>query len=34
MSFSALEDYYQDGRDWERYAMVKARVMGEEMLFL
>ncbi len=32
MSYSALEDYYQDqGRDWERYAMVKARVMGREM---
>lgn len=32
MSFSALEDYYQEqGRDWERYAMVKARVMGCEM---
>ncbi|SHO56113.1 bifunctional [glutamate--ammonia ligase]-adenylyl-L-tyrosine phosphorylase/[glutamate--ammonia-ligase] adenylyltransferase [Vibrio quintilis] len=32
MSFSALEDYYQDqGREWERYAMVKARVMGREM---
>nr|WP_074214234.1 bifunctional [glutamate--ammonia ligase]-adenylyl-L-tyrosine phosphorylase/[glutamate--ammonia-ligase] adenylyltransferase [Salinivibrio sp. ES.052] len=31
MSFSALEDYYQEqGRDWERYAMVKARVMGRE----
>ncbi|OOE88312.1 bifunctional [glutamate--ammonia ligase]-adenylyl-L-tyrosine phosphorylase/[glutamate--ammonia-ligase] adenylyltransferase [Salinivibrio sharmensis] len=31
MSFSALEDYYQEqGRDWERYAMVKARVMGKE----
>lgn len=29
-SFSALEDYYQEqGRDWERYAMVKARVMGD-----
>src|SRR5471030_468055 len=29
MSFSALEDYYQEqGRDWERYAMVKARLMG------
>ncbi|PVZ85152.1 bifunctional [glutamate--ammonia ligase]-adenylyl-L-tyrosine phosphorylase/[glutamate--ammonia-ligase] adenylyltransferase [Serratia sp. S1B] len=29
MSFAALEDYYQEqGRDWERYAMVKARVMG------
>jgi len=25
-SFAALEDYYQDqGRDWERYALVKAR---------
>ena len=25
-NFSALEDYYQDqGRDWERYAMIKAR---------
>jgi glutamate-ammonia-ligase adenylyltransferase len=32
MSFSALEDYYQEqGREWERYAMVKARVMGREM---
>lgn len=32
MSFAALEDYYQEqGRDWERYAMVKARVMGCEM---
>ncbi|SET43939.1 bifunctional [glutamate--ammonia ligase]-adenylyl-L-tyrosine phosphorylase/[glutamate--ammonia-ligase] adenylyltransferase [Thorsellia anophelis] len=30
ISFSALEDYYQEqGRDWERYAMVKARVLGE-----
>ncbi len=29
MSFAALEDYYQEqGRDWERYAMVKARIMG------
>ncbi|GKX56890.1 glutamate-ammonia-ligase adenylyltransferase [Leminorella grimontii] len=29
-SFSALEDYYQEqGRDWERYAMVKARVLGD-----
>lgn len=29
-SFSALEDYYQShGREWERYAMVKARVIGE-----
>ena len=32
MSFAAMEDYYQEqGRDWERYAMVKARVMGREM---
>ncbi|CAM3508963.1 Glutamate-ammonia-ligase adenylyltransferase [Vibrio aerogenes CECT 7868] len=32
MSFAALEDYYQEqGREWERYAMVKARVMGREM---
>ncbi|GLP95670.1 bifunctional [glutamate--ammonia ligase]-adenylyl-L-tyrosine phosphorylase/[glutamate--ammonia-ligase] adenylyltransferase [Paraferrimonas sedimenticola] len=30
VSFQALEDYYQEqGRDWERYAMVKARVLGE-----
>ena len=29
MSFSAMEQYYQDqGRDWERYAMIKARVMA------
>ncbi|MCL7653636.1 hypothetical protein M8371_31670, partial [Klebsiella pneumoniae] len=29
LSFAALEDYYQEqGRDWERYAMVKARIMG------
>ena len=29
LSFSALEQYYQDqGRDWERYAMIKARVLG------
>ncbi len=30
MNFSAFEDYYQEqGRDWERYAMVKARILGE-----
>lgn len=30
-SFAALEDYYQEqGRDWERYAMVKARVLGDD----
>ncbi|MFV7710258.1 bifunctional [glutamate--ammonia ligase]-adenylyl-L-tyrosine phosphorylase/[glutamate--ammonia-ligase] adenylyltransferase [Shewanella algae] len=29
VSYSALEDYYQEqGRDWERYAMVKARALG------
>ncbi|MCK8272467.1 bifunctional glutamine synthetase adenylyltransferase/deadenyltransferase, partial [Erwinia amylovora] len=30
MSIAALEDYYQEqGRDWERYAMVKARLLGD-----
>ncbi|MDQ1362580.1 MAG: [glutamine synthetase] adenylyltransferase / [glutamine synthetase]-adenylyl-L-tyrosine, partial [Pseudomonadota bacterium] len=29
MSFDAMEQYYQtQGRDWERYAMIKARVIG------
>ena len=29
--FSALEDYYQEqGREWERYAMVKARVLNND----
>ncbi|MCM2680386.1 bifunctional [glutamate--ammonia ligase]-adenylyl-L-tyrosine phosphorylase/[glutamate--ammonia-ligase] adenylyltransferase [Echinimonas agarilytica] len=29
MPFSAFEDYYQHhGREWERYAMVKGRVLG------
>ncbi|MDV2080248.1 bifunctional [glutamate--ammonia ligase]-adenylyl-L-tyrosine phosphorylase/[glutamate--ammonia-ligase] adenylyltransferase [Marinobacter xestospongiae] len=29
LSFAALESYYQDqGREWERYAMVKARVVA------
>lgn len=29
-SFSAMEDYYQEqGREWERYAMVKARILNE-----
>ncbi|WP_294611150.1 bifunctional [glutamate--ammonia ligase]-adenylyl-L-tyrosine phosphorylase/[glutamate--ammonia-ligase] adenylyltransferase [uncultured Gilliamella sp.] len=29
ISFLAMEDYYQEqGRDWERYAMVKAKVLG------
>lgn len=28
-SFAAMEDYYQEqGREWERYAMVKARVLN------
>ncbi|MGO2168649.1 MAG: bifunctional [glutamate--ammonia ligase]-adenylyl-L-tyrosine phosphorylase/[glutamate--ammonia-ligase] adenylyltransferase [Pseudoalteromonas sp.] len=31
MSFSALEDYYQEqGREWERYAMLKGRLIGEQ----
>jgi glutamate-ammonia-ligase adenylyltransferase len=31
LSFGAMEEYYQDqGRDWERYAMVKARVVAGE----
>lgn len=30
LTFNAMEDYYQDqGRDWERYAMLKARLIGE-----
>jgi glutamate-ammonia-ligase adenylyltransferase len=30
-SFASIEDYYQwHGREWERYAMVKARVIGEQ----
>lgn len=30
-SLAAMETYYQEqGRDWERYAMVKARVIGEK----
>lgn len=30
-SFAAIEDYYQlQGRDWERYAMVKGRVLGKQ----
>jgi glutamate-ammonia-ligase adenylyltransferase len=29
MPFNAFEDYYQNhGRDWERYAMIKARVVA------
>jgi glutamate-ammonia-ligase adenylyltransferase len=40
-SFAAIENYYQDqGRDWERYAMIKARVVagdqqaGQELMQL
>ncbi|TEW52752.1 bifunctional [glutamate--ammonia ligase]-adenylyl-L-tyrosine phosphorylase/[glutamate--ammonia-ligase] adenylyltransferase [Psychromonas algicola] len=30
-AFNSIEDYYQThGREWERYAMVKARVLGQE----
>src|SRR5690606_39034064 len=30
LNFDALEEYYQDqGRDWERYAMIKARPIAE-----
>jgi glutamate-ammonia-ligase adenylyltransferase len=29
LNFDAMEEYYQDqGRDWERYAMIKARVVA------
>jgi len=29
MNFNAMEQYYQlQGRDWERYAMIKARLIG------
>ena len=32
MSFSAMEQYYQDqGRDWERYAMIKARPVAGDI---
>ncbi len=30
LSFNAMENYYQEqGRDWERYAMLKARLIGD-----
>ena len=33
LSFDALEEYYQtQGREWERYAMVKARAVAGEQL--
>jgi len=32
MSFDAMEEYYQtQGREWERYAMIKARAMGMDI---
>ncbi len=32
MHFDAAEEYYQDhGRDWERYAMIKARVVAGDL---
>ena len=31
LSFSAMEQYYQDqGRDWERYAMIKGRILSAD----
>ena len=31
MSFSAMENYYEEqGREWERYAMIKARAIGRD----
>ncbi|WP_404341022.1 bifunctional [glutamate--ammonia ligase]-adenylyl-L-tyrosine phosphorylase/[glutamate--ammonia-ligase] adenylyltransferase [Pseudoalteromonas mariniglutinosa] len=31
MSFHAMEDYYQEqGREWERYAMLKGRLIGDK----
>lgn len=31
-SFEAMENYYQDqGRDWERYALIKARVIAGDL---
>ncbi len=33
LSFAAMEEYYQDqGREWERYAMIKARVVAGDKL--
>lgn len=33
LSFAAMEEYYQDqGREWERYAMIKARVVAGDRL--
>ncbi len=34
MSFNAMEEYYQEqGRDWERYAMLKSRLIGESSVY-
>lgn len=31
LSFAAMETYYQEqGRDWERYAMIKGRILGAQ----
>lgn len=31
LSFTAMETYYQEqGRDWERYAMIKGRILGAD----
>lgn len=33
LSFAAMEQYYQrEGRDWERYAWIKARVVGGDRI--
>jgi len=33
LNFAAMEEYYQDqGRDWERYAMIKARVVAGDFV--
>ncbi|MCG8671607.1 MAG: bifunctional [glutamate--ammonia ligase]-adenylyl-L-tyrosine phosphorylase/[glutamate--ammonia-ligase] adenylyltransferase [Pseudomonadales bacterium] len=32
LSFDAMETYYEEqGREWERYAMIKARPMGDDL---
>jgi glutamate-ammonia-ligase adenylyltransferase len=34
LSFAAIEEYYQDqGRDWERFAMIKARAVAGPAVF-
>lgn len=34
LSFAAMEDYYQEqGREWERYAMLKARVINADSYY-